>query len=149
MATVRYGKEVSLEVKKSPTTQKKNKRYGLGYPFIPGSNGYVSKSTGTSLAKNNLAQLLKTSKGERVMLPDYGTELKKYLFEQLDLEVANEIRDHILITISTFMPEVEVLKFGIFETNEVNYTGLQGFVIRLTVRLKETNEQFNVQETIV
>jgi phage baseplate assembly protein W len=148
MATIRYGKVVSVEASLLPTKDISSKRYGLNYPFIDGSNGYLSKSTGSKLIKSSISQLLKTEKGERVMLPDYGVELKKYLFDPLDIYRFNEIRDQILIAITTWILDVEVVKIGVFETKELNYTGLPGIVIRLTVKVLENNDLLEVSTTI-
>ena len=70
---VLYGKipsNLALEgVKEVPTTQ----RVGLGWPIGKVFNQpYFNKSTSRDLVRSQVIQLMKTKKGERPMLPNYG-----------------------------------------------------------------------------
>lgn len=141
MATSIYGKSPSLSVSKDVISTDK-KIYGLGYPIQSSpSRGYFSKQSGVTLVKNNLRQLLLTVKGERVMLPDYGTNLQNYLFEPLDKFTVQNIRDEILHTISKYAPGVSVTKLQVFPSGKVNYEGLQGLYITLSVQVQELKDQ--------
>ena len=57
---------------------------GIEYPLKRGDgiNGYFESTTTTlQAAKTNVRMLLETSQGERLMQPQLGTGLRRYLFE--------------------------------------------------------------------
>jgi len=147
MATISYGKKVSVEAINSPKATKK-KLFGLSYPFRPSAKGYMTKQTGTILIRGNISQLLKTSIGERVMLPDYGTNLERFVFEPLDETTADQIRDHVLEVLAAYAPEVDVVKFGVFEASKVNYRGLSGFVVKLGLKIRDTGQTTDLEVKI-
>ena len=91
----KYGVPVGSSIQRGIKSKYK-RRVGLAYPLVQTRNTvvtsilqksnvahatYFGNATGQELLKNNLQQLIKTEKGERVMLPDYGLALKKYVFE--------------------------------------------------------------------
>lgn len=77
---------------------KKKELFGLQYPLHQNKNigGYFTKITGRDLIIGAVRQLVRTEKGERVMLPDYGCSLKRFLFEPLEENIFVAIRKEIL-----------------------------------------------------
>lgn len=138
MSTVVYGKQPHRGIKKD-TIATTRKIYGFGYPFSNGN--YLHKQSGVELVRNNLNQLLKTIKGERVMLPSFGTNLPYYLFEPLDRQLFLGIRQDILDAISRYMPTVVIQKLTVVPNDQVNLEGVQGLNISLNVKLTEYNDQ--------
>lgn len=137
MTTHVYGRPLSVGIKKDVIVTSK-KIYGLNYPLgSKNTRGYFSKIAGVDLVKSNLNQLLKTNKGERVMLPDYGTNLYHFLFEPLDKTTFTAIKDDILRAIDSYAPGVEVIKLSVIPNDKVNYEGVQGLNINLTVRISD------------
>ena len=55
---------------------------GAPYPITPSPLGLLRSVEEEATIKGDLLQLILTNPGERVMLPQYGTPLRKYLFEQ-------------------------------------------------------------------
>jgi phage baseplate assembly protein W len=141
MTTSIYGRSPALAVQKD-TIATENKIYGFGYPILESpKKGYFAKQAGVTLVKNNLRQLLLTTKGERVMLPDYGTNLHYFLFEPLDKFTVQNIRDDILGAISKYAPGVTVTRLLVFPSGRVTLEGLQGLYITLNVQVEELNNQ--------
>lgn len=148
MAVQVYGKLGSVSIKKDPISIDK-KIYGFAYPFGQNTNkGYFSRQSGVTLVRNNLMQLLNTVKGERVMLPDYGTNLINYLFEPLDEETFTGIRNSIVEAIGKYAPGVTILKLSIYPASTLTYDGVQGLKISLLVQLEELNETTEIQVTL-
>lgn len=137
-----YGTQVP-RLQKREIIAEKPKRYGLNFPIgtrIAGTTfnrGYFVKESGLNLAKGNLKQLLSTFPGERVMLPNYGLDLRQFLFEPLDQTTFAEIRDRITTCINTFLPEIEIVKLSVTILEEINYSGIPGIRISLVFRLTE------------
>jgi phage baseplate assembly protein W len=135
MAVSVYGKNISRSIK-SDIKVIDTKFYGLSYP-LGGTGGYFSKQSGNTLVRSNLTQLLKTELGERVMLPNFGCSLKRYLFEPLDQSLFNQVKNQIMTSITRYLPTVEVVKLSVVNTEDVNLDGLAGFLVTLVVRIKE------------
>ena len=57
--------------------------------------GFLKKCSDIEVVKSSLIQLLLTAKGERLMLPNYGTNLRKYLMEPLDQATFTSIKKEI------------------------------------------------------
>lgn len=136
MGTIVYGRTVNKQIQKDVQVID-NKIYGFQFPLKDNKRGYFSKQTGIELVKNNLKQLLRTERGERVMLPNYGVSLKKYLFEPLDKLTFQSLQSEILTSISNYMPNIEVLKLSAVNTEDIGYEGVPGVVITLVAELKE------------
>jgi len=155
-----YGTDVSLSVKRV-TSSKYKKKSGFVYPLIgkfetvtggalqknTSQKGYFNKAYGVNLIRNNLRQLILCEKGSRVMLPNYGLSLDKYLFEPLDETTYYLIKNDILRTLNTYFSIVNVISLGVF-ANTTKAVENQ-LIIRLTLQLMdESLDIFDVQVNI-
>lgn len=114
--TVVYGK-APANITAKAVTSKLDKQIGFKYPIESDpKKGYFSKLTGLKLIRANISQLLRTEKGERFMLPNYGCDLRKYLMEPMDQTLFNQIRKDILDSIGRYLNTVTVSKIQVFET---------------------------------
>ena len=163
-----YGNQTkisSLELK-----FKKKFTYGLHYPFTRrhrGQEGFFTKTTGIASRITEVLQLIKTDPGTRVMLPNYGAglsqylfqpnlglNLNKFLFEQIDEDILDDIREGIQASIEDYLPEVEVLSIDIGPKTELsisqpplstidpyNVDLIESNTIRVAVRLRNRDLQ--------
>lgn len=114
-STLVYGKDLPNNTV-SNLTSKFKKRIGFKYPIEENpKRGYFSKETGLALDRNNLATLIKTEKGERFMLPNYGCSVTKYLMEPLDDATFAEVKKEIYDGITTYLSKISISKLQIFE----------------------------------
>jgi len=60
------------------------------------------------LAKQNLKMLVLTIPGERIMDPDFGVGLKRYLFEQNTSDTYDKITEKILEQTGLYLPYIEI-----------------------------------------
>tara|TARA_R110002124_G_scaffold164319_1_gene331704 strand:+ start:9791 stop:10234 length:444 start_codon:yes stop_codon:yes gene_type:complete len=102
-------------------TLKDNKLIGFKYPFVaaPG-NGNFSKSSGLDLIRSSIRSLLRTERGERFMLPDYGCNLRKFLMEPMDETTFRLIKEEIQTSFRKYLRQVSVSKIQVFETRQNN-----------------------------
>ena len=67
----------------------------------------LTQTTKNALSAN-LTLLLLTAKGERYYMPDYGTNLRRFLFDQNDQTTQTDIERDIKQTVSKFIPQLQI-----------------------------------------
>ena len=72
-----------------------------------------TQTTKNSLA-SNLTLLLLTQKGERYYMPDYGTNLRRFLFEQNDETTKGDIEKDIKQTVAKFIPQLQIKELNFY-----------------------------------
>ena len=87
---------------------------GAPYPIGKSSLGYLFTQEGINTLKSDLVQLLMTNPYERVMLPTYGTPLRKILFSPNDMAVVGETKWLIAASIQTWEPRVVISSIEVF-----------------------------------
>lgn len=86
-----------------------DKSVGVTLPLRRGNNGYFEVSyTTKEQIKSNIKSLLLTQKGERLMQPNFGSDLRKCLFEPITTNLDSVIEDNITEAINIWMPYVTV-----------------------------------------
>jgi len=86
----------------------KEKFFGCPYPIVRDPRGLLRTQNGVQQIKSDLLVLLLTNPGERVMLPGFGTPLRKLMFEQNDETLIGLARQMIIDSIRTWEPRVTV-----------------------------------------
>ena len=81
---------------------------GLPYPVVKNPLGFFKTQSGISQIKSDLLSLLLTNPGERVFLADYGTPLKRLIFEQNDAVLEATAKNMISDSISKWEPRIAV-----------------------------------------
>ena len=89
-------------------------KIGLELPFARSSRSLFGQTTTTlEQAGHNIKNLLLTSKGERVMQPDFGSDLRALLFEQEDENLNINIKEAIQEAMSTWLPYIDISNVNI------------------------------------
>jgi|TARA_R110000751_G_scaffold92052_3_gene180340 phage baseplate assembly protein W len=76
---------------------------------------YVLTKTIPQNIKQNFKNLLLTTPGERVMIPDFGVGLRRFLFENNSFELQDKISERIDNQVSLYMPFVAVNQVQFFD----------------------------------
>jgi phage baseplate assembly protein W len=86
----------------------KTRYINIDFPFKDSKKGFYFGLTQTDrdAIRADLLHLLLTNKGERLYLPDFGSDLKKYIFEPNDSITHEEIRDNLNNSISLYIPNL-------------------------------------------
>lgn len=84
--------------------------YGIDFPFRDSQKGDFLKMTETPEreVRANLIHLLLTRKGSRYYLPDFGTRLYEYIFDQNDVIAFNLIEEEIRESIKKYIPNLDI-----------------------------------------
>jgi len=90
---------------------------GVRFPLDHSQEGFFYKTkTILEQAKANMRNLLLTSKGERVMQPEFGSTLMDIIFEQ-GPDVENQIDEAIREATSEWLPYVNINEISMFQEN--------------------------------
>ena len=82
---------------------------GIEFPLDYSQEGFFRKTkTIRQQVKSNIRNLLLTEKGERVFQPNFGSNLKSLLFEQITPTTLENIENNIRESLSTWLPYVNV-----------------------------------------
>jgi phage baseplate assembly protein W len=81
---------------------------GMPYPVTKHPLGMLRTQRGINQVKSDLLVLLLTEPGERVMLPEFGTPLRKLLFEPNDSSLEMIAKEIISDSIKTWEPRIAV-----------------------------------------
>ena len=136
--TTVYGVSPTISTSKRLGSRVK-KTYGLSYPLTKNVEaGWFHKESGLELVRNNLTQLLSTNLGERIMLPGFGLNMRKYLFQPMDEQLFESIKQDILNAVSNYANNVRVLKIRVFPVEDYGAEGYQALRIVLSVQLIES-----------
>lgn len=87
--------------------------YGSPYPIIKHPRGFLRSQVDIDQIKADLLVLLLTNPGERVMLPQFGTPLRKLLFEPSDATLVSQARQMIIDSITAWEPRITVEQLNI------------------------------------
>ena len=92
-----------------------NQKYGIAFPFKDSQEGlFLSmNSLADDEVKSNLMHLVLTLKGSRYFLPDFGTNLMRYIFEPLDDGTKKIIKKEIRETVKMFIPNLQITKVDV------------------------------------
>ena len=84
--------------------------YGIDYPFRDSPKGDYLNMTEIpeKEVRANLIHLLLTRKGSRYYLPDFGTRLYEYIFDQNDFVTYNHIEEEIREGVKNYIPNLEI-----------------------------------------
>lgn len=95
----------------------------IDFPFQDDPEGkFLRMSTEAKRAiKSDLIHLLLTNKGERLYLPDFGANLRQYIFEPNDQPSANAIRLEISEAIKKFIPNLNVTQLTVTPSENDRY----------------------------
>ena len=117
MATSLSFKDLNITFKKHPVT----------------NDVVVSKDA--SAIKQAIVSLLLTNKGERLMNPKYGSDIRSYLFEPLDYGTAAQIKANIRSTIDRFEPRISISELKCIPNYNDN-----GFDVEMTYIIRGSDD---------
>ena len=124
--------------------------YGLNYPLGSSrSGGIFAKTSGIKMIRDAVEQLLLTERGERIMLPNYGCNLRRYLFQPLDETTFEGIRREIETSFNNYIVGATIAKLAVFPTGEAGPAGGNSLQVVLSLKLDKADlEMFDVGVTI-
>jgi phage baseplate assembly protein W len=88
-------------------------------PVVPDEeHGFAMNVGFVELVLQNLKMIILTNPGERVMEPNFGVGLKKFLFEQNNHFTHGEIKTKIINQVKEYMPFVSISQIYFFDSEK-------------------------------
>jgi len=103
----------------NPLDLQGNIAIGVSLPFS-GPACFNSTYSTADQIKSNLINLLLTNKGERIMNPEFGADLKTVIFEGITEDTSTLLRNLISLNVSIFVPEVSITNIDIVKYEDTN-----------------------------
>ncbi len=107
-----------------PIDSVERKALGFGFP-LNGPSVFVPTFNTREQTKANLINYLLTNKGERVFNPDFGADLRNLLFQNIEDNTTNELKEIIQNDINVFFPQVKIEQIEFTnqpDQNTINFT---------------------------
>ena len=85
--------------------------YGIKFPFTKDNNDEIFLDLNQNFvdkAKSDMFHVIFTPKGQRVRMPDFGTDLIKFIFEENTKVTWDKIREEIAAATEKYVPSVNV-----------------------------------------
>jgi len=128
-------------IRVNPLDLQKNIVIGVSLPF--NAAGVFNKTYSTKdQIKSNLINLLLTDKGERIMNPEFGADIRRSLFDNITESNNETLRLKIIDAINIFIPEIQLESVDVipdFDYNTLNIT------INYRLLISNTPDQVTVQ----
>lgn len=113
---------------------------GWKFPIRMNSRGIIDISEYEVSIKESINVILKTSKGERVMQPDFGCGIYDYLFESTDDGSLRMIEESVKDSLTAWEPRID-LNDVIASLDEAEDGKI---LINVSYTVRTTNNEFNL-----
>ena len=94
----------------------------------------VVVSKDNAAIKQSIVNLVLTNKGERLFNPDYGSDIRSFLFEPLDYAVAGIIKNNMQLSLAKYEPRIKVTSIACKPNFEDN-----GIDVEMTYEIRGTD----------
>ncbi len=113
---------------------------GWKFPIQVTYEGKIAESSYEEDIKEAILIILSTSKGERVMRPDFGCGIHDFVFASVNTATITLIEKTVREALITWEPRIELMSINI-DTKEISNGKL---LINIDYRIRNTNNRFNL-----
>lgn len=118
---------------------------GVALPFNGPSGPFNSTYSTKDQIKSNFINLLLTNKGERIMNPNFGCNLKSTLFEGITEDTFDIIRNLIEVNTSIYVPQITITDITIEDTPDYNNNNVISITIKYFINISGNPETITLQ----
>lgn len=111
----------------------------LPHPFT----GQITRRKNVDSVKMALRNLILTNKYERLRNPEFGSNIRRYLFENFSPNTSGEIREHIKFLVENYEPRIRLIDVLVANDEDNN-----AFNIRISFAINLTQENQEVELTL-
>ena len=124
--------------------QKRRQNYGIKFPFTKENNDEVFLDLNQNFvdkAKSDMFHAIFTPKGQRLRLPDFGTNLIQFIFEENTSRTWDKIREEISTVTEKYVPTVKVTDVLVYTECDDDHTAYVTLKVTVTNGIFITDEQ--------
>ena len=121
------------------------KYININYPFKDSKKGFFLDLTeqDNQAIKADLLHLILTRRGQRLYMPDFGTDLLRFIFEPNDALTQEGIKEEIRTVVKRFLPNLKLNDLEISESPESEYAAV------VTISYTITDGVFESSDTLI
>lgn len=100
---------------------RKKQYFNVKFPFVCDNENALFVDLNENYDEkinSEIAHVILTPKGRRVRMPDFGTDLIKYIFEPNDGLSWESVENEIRVNVNKYIPSVEITKVDVLQENE-------------------------------
>jgi phage baseplate assembly protein W len=123
----------------------KGKYININYPFKDSPKGFFLDLTSDDqhAIKADLMHLILTRKGQRLYLPDFGTDLLKFIFEPEDGLTLDGIKQEITTVVKKYLPKLQITSITVDQSTESEYAAV------VTMNYTITDDVFTTSDFVI
>ena len=96
----------------------------------------------TELIKQNVKMIIMTMPGERIMQPDFGVGIERYIFEMQNGAAPSLLREKIRSQLSKYMPTIRLLEVS--TRTDIDYPSNLYLLVRYEIDFLNTRDQLEL-----
>ena len=93
--------------------------FPINFDINPDS-GDLLRLTNEKAVKESIKNIILTNKGEKVFSPNFGSDIKSNLFENLGEDITVIVRDYIEEAVKTYEPRVNIISIDVVASSDQN-----------------------------
>lgn len=128
-------------IRVNPLDLQKNIAIGVSLPF-DGPGVFKSTFSTQDQTKSNIINLLLTNKGERVMNPNFGADIKSLLFEGITPNLKSIIKDKITESFNIYIPQATIDNIDITFSEDTNTIIV---IVKYIINISGTSDQVTIE----
>jgi len=113
---------------------------GWKFPVNVGADGKIATSEYGEDIRESIWIILSTSKGERVMRPDFGCGIHDFVFASINSSILTLIESSVREALTLWEPRIELMNVNV-STEKINEGKL---LITIDYKVRTTNNRFNL-----
>jgi phage baseplate assembly protein W len=103
---------------------------GLPFPIRPDA-GHIAFVDGMTLVRQSIETILDTEPGERIMLPDFGCGLRRYLMEPNSLSTRTSMQGDITAALERWEPRIRLTNVAVTPGEDPSLVWIEIAYVRL------------------
>lgn len=128
-----------IELKINPIDLELDTAVGIDLPLMMGSGArFKLNYTTLDQAVANAKNLLLSNKGERIMQPEFGCDLRNTLFTNITSDLLEEIEDRIRSNFNYWLPYIFINELNVLTNEDRN-------LIQITLSISLDNNKFSTR----
>lgn len=121
------------------------KYININYPFKNSTKGFFLdlNSDDNNAIKADLLHLILTRRGQRLYLPDFGTNLLQFIFEPNDGFTLNQLKGEITTVVKKYLPKLQITDISVVQSPDSEFAAV------VTINYTITDDVFTTQDFVI